>query len=237
MEGCLDLESFDQEERGALAALGLRPGTFGVGSACPDPALLLAAEDGVLDAIVANKVRAHVAICPACTMLTSDLASLFAEAETDEAERRIAARIAEVRPKPRRLMWGLATGGLLIAASLAGVVVTRGDVQVPVVPIATVRVAMPGSLPSVFYIDVPAEPEDLELALRGGAPATGSARAAGTPDRPAADETEWREAVAFVQAGDVASARRVLSALCVRPTWRGALACAGLIELDRRGKR
>lgn len=238
MVECLDLSTFDQDERSALDALGLRPGTLGAGSPCPDPAVLLAAEDGVLDAEVASEVRAHIAVCPACTMLAADLASVFAEAGVGDAEARIAARIAVAKPKPRRLTWGLATAGLLIAASLAGILVTQGDLTIPVVPLAAVSVTRPAESPSVFDPEVPAaEPGDVELTLRGGAPTKSSAETLDRPAAPASEEAEWRQAVAFVHAGDVASARRVLNGLCARPTWRGALACAGLIELDRRGKR
>jgi len=231
MEARLDLSSFDQDERGALEALGLRPGTLGAGATCPDPALLVAAEDGVLEGAVADEVRAHVAICPACTMLAADLASVFAEVEIGAAEARIAARLAAAKPKPRRLAWGLATGGLLLAASLAGVlVVAQQHVQILVVPVASSGVAKVAGLPSVFDVEAPAaEPADVELTLRGGAPAPSGA--------PASEELEWRQAVAFMRAGDVVSARRVLAGLCAHPTLRGGVACAGLIELDRAGKR
>lgn len=234
----LDLSSFDQEERGALEALGLRPGTLGSGPVCPDPSLLVAADEGVLDAVVADQVRAHVAICPACTMLSADLASVFAEAETGDAEVRIAARIAEAKPKSRGLAWGMATGGLLIAASLAALMVAQQDVQIPIVPFSAARADRTAALPSVFDAEMPlAEPADVELTLRGGAPSRPVVEAPGRPATAATDEAEWRRAVTFVQTGDVTSARRVLTDLCAHPTLPGALACAGQIELDREGKR
>ena len=95
MQERLDLSSFDQDERGELEALGLRPGTLGADSPCPDPSLLLAAQDGVLDAPVADEVLAHVAACPACTMLLADLATVFAEGAVGDADVRIAARVRQ----------------------------------------------------------------------------------------------------------------------------------------------
>jgi Putative zinc-finger len=232
----LDLSSFDQDERGALEELGLRPGSFGMGSECPDPSLLLAAEDGVLDQSIADEVRAHVETCPSCTMLAADLADVFAKSEVGVAQATIRAKVtgAGVSRPPRRLFWGFSTVGLAAAASVLAAVWLAQPVALPQLPgrVQGVRAATVEP-PSIFFVE-PEDvgPADVELALRGEAPAP----AAALPGRPAADEAQWRRAVALVQAGDIAAARSVLNDLCPRPTWRGALACAGLIELDR-GRR
>jgi hypothetical protein len=51
------------------------------------------------------------------------------------------------------------------------------------------------------------------------------------------EEVEWYLAVALVRSGAVARAARILEPLCGRSSLRGALACAGVAELDRPRRR
>jgi hypothetical protein len=51
------------------------------------------------------------------------------------------------------------------------------------------------------------------------------------------DEVDWYLAVALARSGALAPAARLLEPLCGQSSLRGALACAGLAEIDRRGRR
>jgi hypothetical protein len=233
----LEMSSFDRDERGALEALGVRPGSFGTDTPCPDPSMLLAAEEGVLDEAAATEVRAHIAACPACTMLAADLSVVFEQGDVSAAEEAVRARVIGRRERGGHgWMWGWSTVGLVAAASLVTAVVLTRPVAFPGVsdPRAGATATRLPTLPSVFYAEPRADLGDVELTLRGE---PSSELVIGVGSGETADEVSWREAVALVDVGDVTAARPRLEALCAHPTLHGALACAGLAELDRTHKR
>lgn len=110
---------FDAHELGALAAIGLS--YRGRRSpACPDPAVVLAAGEGVLDEVLAARVLAHVAACPACQLAAADLGRVFDDGVPAESRRRIDARLAAVRPRgvQRGWFWLVPAGGLAVATAV-----------------------------------------------------------------------------------------------------------------------
>lgn len=158
--------ALDADEADALQAIGWQPDADG--SVCPDSSLLLAAEDGVLDDAVAERVRKHVASCAMCQLLVKDLASVLVEEPTEAEGARIAARIARDR-KPTRGSMGvwLGFGGLALAAGLAYVFVMPPPASPPA-PDAQLAKSTPAPIPSVFIVSRPTiPPGDVELAVRG----------------------------------------------------------------------
>jgi hypothetical protein len=281
---------FDEDDARALDALGVR----GVGArGCPDPALVLALEAGVLDDDVAARVRTHATSCPACRSAAANLAAVFDEGVPAATKQRLDARVAAGRPRPRRrfALWLVPAGGLA-AAALA--LFNFWPHQPPPAPPETANArATPPPVPSVFVLDRPAiPPGEIDLTLRGELTAaevdnraalaldqadtgdlegaltaltalvrdhppsrrTGlalgaaqlragrNAEAVATLDRARAirthpefaDEVDWFLSIALVRTGDRARARGLLEGVCQRAGARGARACAGVAEIDRR---
>jgi hypothetical protein len=162
---------FDADEARDLQALGISGASAPRRAGCPDPALVLALDEGVLDEGVAARVRAHVISCPACQTAAADLARVFDGEIPADSRARIDARLAAVRPRPARRLWywlvpagglALATAGLLWALGL------RPDA--PALPDARIAQVTPPALPTVFVVDRPAiPPGEIDLAVRGDA--------------------------------------------------------------------
>ena len=156
--------AFDADEIDALRDIGWQPAADG--SVCPDSSLLLAAEDGVLDDVIADRVRSHVQTCATCQQLSRDLAAVFAEDPAGDAVARIRARVtAAPSPRPGRLYLWL--GGLAAAAAMAWFLfVPRGST--PPAPETQLARATPVAIPTVFVVDRPIiPPGDVDLTVRG----------------------------------------------------------------------
>jgi hypothetical protein len=167
-DGRFRQSAFDADETDALKAIGWRPNADR--SDCPDPALLLAAEEGVLeDAALGARIRVHAESCPSCRMLVADLPAVLGE-EPSEAERaRIAARVKTGRPAavPRRALWWLGALGVAATAALVWIVLRPGDALPPPQPVTQIA-RQTSSVPSVFVVDRPAiPPGDVDLTVRG----------------------------------------------------------------------
>ena len=257
--------AFDRDERDALDAVGWEPGRHRGQAGCPDPALLLAATEGLLDEAAAEPLRRHLGTCRVCSMLVVDLASVMDEDPTAEARDRIRAPLP-IAPFTRRrgaVAWWIPSAALLSAAAVLVIVINTPTVlpTIPTPPIPSAAAAL--ALPTVFTADVPSASAagDLELLVRGGAQAIASrnpvdeqlAQAASLirdGHAPGAlpvlekvralatngqiEEVELLLAVAYVRTGADDRARALLEPRCPRNTWFGALACAGLLELDHR---
>jgi hypothetical protein len=279
---------FDNDEARALEACGVRPRH----AACPDPALLLALDEGVLDDDVMARLRTHVNSCGACRTAAGDLAAVFDESIPAETKLRLDARVVAGRPSPRRRfgLWLVPALGLA-AAALAVFFFWPRPAPPPARENQIARVTPP-PVPSVFVVDRPAiPPGEVDLTLRGElTPAevdnraalaldqadggdlqgaltalanlvrthptrrTGLAlgalqlrdgrnsEAAATLERARAirthpelaDEVDWFLSIALVRTGDRARARGLLEGVCQRAGSRGARACAGVAEIDRR---
>lgn len=163
--------SFDAEEIGALAVVGVAP-RVPRGPRCPDPALVLAAEEGVLDDDVAARVRGHVAVCAACRLTAADVAAVLDSGVRAESARRIDARLPAVRARSTRRMWLwlVPAGGLVAAAAIVGAMVWSPASTLPDPQPALVARSDTPSLPTVFRLDRPSvRPGDVDLAVRGDA--------------------------------------------------------------------
>ena len=161
--------AFDADEADALKAIGWQPNVDP--SDCPDSALLLAAEEGVLeDAAMAARIRAHAETCPSCRMLMADLPAVLTEEPTDAERARIVARVKSSRPvaAPRRALWWLGALGVAATAALVWLVVAPSDTLPPPEPVTQIARQTPPPAPSVFVVDRPAiPPGDVDLTVRG----------------------------------------------------------------------
>ena len=211
-------QGFDPDETRELDALGITRGRL---AGCPDPALVLALDEGVLDADVAARVREHVAACPACQSAAADLARVFDEDAPPESLRRIDARLAAVRQKPARGLsyWLVPAGGLALAA--AGLIWFLVRTPEPPAPDAVVAKDVTSKLPTVFGIDRPAIPHgEIDLAVRGEAPT------------PAEINNDVALALDQADAGDVSGAMTALEALVkTHPETRRAGLALGALQL------
>ena len=112
----------------------------GASSACIDAVTLAAFVDGALDQAGRARVVAHLASCPDCTELVSEVIRTGEELQQPAVgEATDQFRKAEDRP-PRKTVWsnrrGLAAlGGLALAASLLTIVLNRGSALDPLVAI------------------------------------------------------------------------------------------------------
>ena len=221
----------DADEREALHAIGWQPAP--ADSACPDPSLLLAAEEGALDDAAADRVRAHVKGCATCQLLVKDLSLVLAENPSAEEIARIRSRIGAGHSSrvARPYLWlGV---GLAAAATIAWFFLTPLRTPQPPVPDSQVARTAPPSVPSVFVVDRPAiPPGEIDLAVRGAAPTLAGVdnQAALALDR--ADSGDLKGAIAELEAlvGKNPSSRRAglaLGALRLRDA-RDAEALAGL---------
>lgn len=196
---------FDADEAAALQALGWRPQAND--SDCPDPSLLIAAEEGVLDdAALGARIRAHAESCPMCRVLVADLAAVLAEEPSQLERERIEARVsAGWQPAPRRPSWWLTSAGLAaVAATLVLVFVPWRQLirfDAPGVSDAGLSGAEGVAVPSVFSGSRPAIPRpEPQLTLRGEAPPVPVAEQIG-------------QALDLADAGDLADAIAKLSAI------------------------
>lgn len=157
--------ALDAEETEALRAIGWQRSA--AQSSCPDSSVLLAAEAGVLDEAVADRVRTHVASCGTCQLLVKDLAAVLAESSDEDAATRIRAKVAAAEParRPSPYLWmGL---GLAAAAALAWFIVMPRPAPSPVAESQVAR-ATPAPIPSVFVVGRPTiPPGDVDLTVRG----------------------------------------------------------------------
>jgi hypothetical protein len=210
--------ALDAEEREALLAIGWQPSADG--SVCPDSSLVLAAEEGVLDDAVADRVRANVKSCPTCQQLVADLALVLVEDTGDEAASRIRARIAAgqtVRRAHPYLWWG---AGLAAAAGLLWFLMIPKAPRTPV-PDSQIARVTPPQIPSVFVVDRPAiPPGDVDLTVRGTSPTRVSL------------EDQISAALDKADKGDVAAAAVDLQAMFERhQTSRIAALALGAVQL------
>ena len=279
---------FDDDETRALEALGVQPRLAG----CPDPALVLALDEGVLDDDLAARLRVHVSSCVACRTAAADLAAVFDEGVAAETKLRLDARLAASRQIRRRRFgfWLVPAGALAVAALTLFFFWPRQPPPPP--PENQLARAAPPPVPSVFVVDRPAiPPGEVDLTLRGeltpaevdnraalaldqadGGDLQGAltaltdlvrnhptrrtglalgalqlrdgknAEAVATLDRARAirthpelaDEVDWFLSIALVRTGDRARARGLLEGVCQRAGSRGARACAGVVEIDRK---
>lgn len=204
----------DADEREALHAIGWQPAP--ADSGCPDPSLLLAAEEGALDDAIADRVRAHVKGCATCQLLVKDLSLVLAENPSAEETARIRSRIGAGRSSrgARPYLWlGV---GLAAAATIAWFFLAPLRTPQPPVPDSQVARTAPPSVPSVFTVDRPAiPPGEIDLAVRGAAPTLADVnnRAALALDR--ADSGDLKGAIAELEAlvGKNPSSRRAALAL------------------------
>lgn len=189
---------------------------------CPDPAVVLALQEGVLDEPVAARVRAHVSECPACRRAAADLAQVFDEPVAAESRKRIDNLIAAGRrdaSTKRAMWWWLVPAGLAVATGLVWMVLTTRPA--PVTPERQVARVEPPPVPSVFVVDRPALPAgDVELTVRGETPA-----AASLP-------IEIAAALDLADKGDVPAALNKLEALGRgHASSRAALLALGAVQL------
>lgn len=163
--------SFDADETRDLEALGVNGGSVRRRPGCPDPALLVALDEGVLDEDVVARVRAHVSGCPACQAASADLAAVFDEGVPEESRKRLDARVAAIKPSRSRGLWyWLVPAGGLAAATAAIVWALLPGPVIPLVPDDVVAKAPAQALPTVFVVDRPAlPPGEIDLAVRGAA--------------------------------------------------------------------
>jgi hypothetical protein len=197
---------------------------------CPDPAVVLALEEGVLDEPVAARIRAHLSECPACRRAAADLAQVFDEPVPAESQKRIDALIAAGRrdASPKRGFWGwLVPAGLAVATGLVWMVVATRPALAPGSeagssdPASLAARKLTPPVPSVFVVDRPAiPPGDVELAVRGETSAKGNLPA------------DLAAALDLADNGDVATALTKLQALGgAHPTSRQALLALGGVQL------
>lgn len=163
--------TFDTDETESLRAIGWQHPASP--SSCPDSALLLAVDEGVLDDTVSARVREHVAGCATCQQLAKDLRVLLDEELAADVSARILARVSSpgsARHGQRTHFW-LGAGTLALAASVVWFLFRPA--QPPPPPESRTVEATPAPIPSVFVVDRPLiPPGDVDLTLRGDAPAT-----------------------------------------------------------------
>ena len=159
--------AFDADETEALRAIGWSHPAGA--SSCPDSALLVAAEEGVLDQAVTARVREHVAKCATCQQLAKDLAVVLAEEPGEDVSSRIRGWVAARAVPARRshpYIWAGA-GALALAAGLIWFIFLPRPAPLPAPETQVARVTPP-PVPTVFVVDRPAiPPGDVDLAVRG----------------------------------------------------------------------
>lgn len=161
----------DPDEAESLRAIGWQQPASP--SSCPDSALLMAADEGVLDEAAGARVREHVACCGTCRQLASNLRVLLDEEPAADVRARILARVSSRGParRVRRSQIWLGAGTLALAASAVWFLFRPA--QPPPPPESRTVEATPAPIPSVFIVDRPSIPAgDVDLTLRGDAPAT-----------------------------------------------------------------
>jgi hypothetical protein len=210
--------ALDADEREALLAIGWTPSTGG--SSCPDSSLLLAAEEGVLDDVVTERVRAHVTTCATCQLLAKDLALVLAEEPAVADVSRIREHI-ETGRRPRGSHLYIWLGGLAAAAAVTWFFLLPRNTPVAPAPETQLARATPPAPPTVFVVDRPAiPPGDVDLAVRGA-----DSTRASVPNQIAA-------ALDKADAGDVIAASADLSAIVRRnPSSRNAALALGAMQL------
>lgn len=124
--------------------------------ACPDPALLTAVEESVLEAALEADIRRHLAECSQCREIAAVLRESLDHEPTLEARARVAHRIG-LAPSPSRrwLRWGTPLAGLAAAAAVL-VAVALPDPALPEFPAR--RPSAPGlqlTGLTVFHADRP----------------------------------------------------------------------------------
>lgn len=197
----LHVPALDPDEARGLEMLGLSPPALAGRLRCPDPALVLAAQEGVLDRELADRVLAHVAGCTRCQAAAGDLAHVFDEDPEDVVRLRIRERLPRTRPVSRGRSWRwLAPVGVGLAASVLWLIGTA-EPEMPGVAQPTFAMHVAGPLPTVFHPDRPAiDAGPIELTLRG------SESAASAGDRISA-------ALDLADRGDLPAARTELHAI------------------------
>jgi hypothetical protein len=155
---------FDADESAALRAIDWSAAAGRVD--CPDPALLTAAEDGLLDRSVTARVQAHVAACATCRQLAADLARIYEEDAGDGAVERIEARVRSTATWRPPTVWIAAGAGLAAAAAIIFALLRPTAVVTPdqtTTPVATIADAKA----TAFRPDRPkVTPPDVNLTLR-----------------------------------------------------------------------
>lgn len=198
-------QGFDADETRDLQAIGIPTARRLTG--CPDPALVLALDEGVLAEDLAVSVRAHVSSCPACQTAASDLAKVFDEDVPADIRRRIDVRLRESfsrngenHSRSRLWYWLVPAGGLALAtAGLIWAFLPLADP--PAVPGTELARSTTTPLPTVFVVDRPAiPPGEIDLAVRGRetTPADVNNHAALALDR--ADAGDVKGAIAELEA-------------------------------------
>lgn len=178
---------FEADERQFVGEVGLEAGSSVEG--CLPPAVLRAAESGVLPDLVRGVVAAHVAVCSRCRALRDDLTSLEPEGLAPAEEARIRARLAVASGSPvraRRVMWRPALA-LAASAMLAFVWFARdGWREGPLPPVTAPRRAPAGpARTSVLQPIKPALQLPASVLLRRGSSSE-------TADRLARALAAWR---------------------------------------------
>jgi hypothetical protein len=192
----------------------------------PDPAVVLALREGVLEEPRASGIRAHVATCVMCQSLAADLESVLDADAESASTRRIDALVGAGRPMRARpaWLWLFRAGGLAAAAGLAWIVFAASP-EAPALPDVLTAEATPAAGPSVLFVDRPILPEgDIDLTVRGD-----------TTSRVSLEELVTG-ALDRVDAGDLnAGLRELERAVAGNP--RSALAAVALAAVQLRDNR
>jgi hypothetical protein len=157
----------DVDETEALLAVGWRQAAGR--SSCPDSALLLAADEGVLDDATTARIREHVAGCGSCQMLVKDLESVLAEADAETIARIRTTIDAAVGPPISRgsRVW-IGAGVLAIAAAVVWFLVAPRGAPRATGADSQQALATSTPIPTVFVVDRPTiPPGDVDLTVRG----------------------------------------------------------------------
>ncbi len=197
MTGLSNPHAFDADETAALDAIGWHAG----GGRCPDSALLLAAEEGVLPPELAARVSSHVSSCATCQMLVKDLAIVLADDDADAAGR-IRSRIDSGSSRRARAAVWIGVAGLAAAAAIVWFLVAPRGGPAPQAPESEIARATPRPAPTVFIVDRPLiPPGDVDLTVRGDSSTRVSL------------ESQIATALDKADSGDVPAAVSALSAL------------------------